>query len=94
MEELLSLKEGDSSDFEDSEIVSDFFPIMIYWIIPSSIFKISLLQPLLLFLFFFELVDEKILEILDIIDPDNAVQITIENEEVSKLKKDTENKQS
>lgn len=47
-----------------------------------------------LIIFTIYIIVKKILEILDIIDPDNAVQITIENEEVSKLKKDTENKQS
>ena len=47
-----------------------------------------------LIIFTIYIIAKKILEILDIIDPDNAVQITIENEEVSKLKKDTENKQS
>ena len=47
-----------------------------------------------LIIFTIYIISKKILEILDIIDPDNAVQITIENEEVSKLKKDTENKQS
>jgi hypothetical protein len=37
---------------------------------------------------------KKLLEILEIIDPDNAVEIKIENDEESKLKKTTENKQN
>ena len=37
---------------------------------------------------------KKVLEILEIIDPDNAVEVKIENEETSKLKKTTEVKQN
>ena len=37
---------------------------------------------------------KKLLEVLEIIDPDNPVEIKIENDETSKLKKNTENKQS
>ena len=37
---------------------------------------------------------KKLLEILEIIDPDNAVEIKIENDEESKLKKTIENKQN
>jgi hypothetical protein len=37
---------------------------------------------------------KKLLEILEIIDPDNAVEIKIENDEESKLKKTSENKQN
>ena len=37
---------------------------------------------------------KKLLEVLEIIDPDNAVEIKIENDETSKLKKSTENKQN
>ena len=37
---------------------------------------------------------KKLLEILEIIDPDNAVEVKIENDEESKLKKTTENKQN
>jgi hypothetical protein len=37
---------------------------------------------------------KKLLEVLEIIDPDNAVEIKIENDETSKLKKTTENKQN
>ena len=37
---------------------------------------------------------KKLLEVLEIIDPDNAVEFKIENDETSKLKKTTENKQN
>ena len=37
---------------------------------------------------------KKLLEVLEIIDPDNAVEVKIENDETSKLKKTTENKQN
>ena len=37
---------------------------------------------------------KKLLEVLEIIDPDNAVEVKIENDETSKLKKVTESKQS
>ena len=37
---------------------------------------------------------KKILEVLEIIDPENAVEVKIENEETSKLKKTTEEKQN
>ena len=37
---------------------------------------------------------KKLLEVLEIIDPDNQVEVKIENDETSKLKKNSENKQS
>ena len=37
---------------------------------------------------------KKLLEVLEIIEPDNQVEIKIENDETSKLKKNTENKQN
>ena len=37
---------------------------------------------------------KKLLEVLEIIDPDNAVEIKIENDETSQLKKSSENKQN
>ena len=37
---------------------------------------------------------KKVLEVLEIIDPENAVEVKIENEETSKLKKTTEEKQN
>ena len=37
---------------------------------------------------------KKLLEVLEIIEPDNAVEVKIENDETSKLKKTTENKQN
>ena len=37
---------------------------------------------------------KKLLELLEIIEPDNQVEIKIENDETSKLKKNTENKQN
>ena len=37
---------------------------------------------------------KKVLEILEIIDPDNVVEVKIENDETSKLKKTTEEKQN
>lgn len=47
-----------------------------------------------LILFTIYILVKKVLEILEIIDPDSAVEIKIENDETSKLKKNTESKQS
>lgn len=47
-----------------------------------------------LILFTIYILVKKLLEVLEIIDPDNAVEVKIENDETSKLKKTTENKQN
>ena len=46
-----------------------------------------------LILFTIYLLVKKLLEFLEIIDPDNAVEVNIENDESAKLKKTNQNKQ-
>ena len=45
-------------------------------------------------LFTIYILTKKLLVLLEIIDPDNAVQAKVENDETSKLKKSTEEKQN